>query len=1679
MTTAPTTETVPPRTRTVWMLAGIFVLVSAGLAGFGRWYYLHEVGSFRKHRCQELQAVGAMKAGQVAAWRRERLADVDRFATEIVQPELLAWLRATNAPAAAVRARLRNFRGLYGWRDVFLATPDGQPLLTGEAAPPSAHLFPTALAVEAAGSRTPVASDLFRCPACPETHLDVASAVRDEAGRVAAVAVARINPADQLYPLLFSWPLPSASAEVLLVCRQGHEAVVLNTPRHGAAPPLGLREPLARRDLPVVRAACGETGLCEGPDYRGVRVAADLRAVPGTPWVLVAKEDAAEIRFEARRGGWAIAGLVALSSVLAGTPLALIFYFGQATLYQQLFRTLHDSRLPAEAFPAAAARRSEVLAGVAAGFVFLLGVLGLASWLFDLPALTQVVPGYVSMKPNTAVGLLFCGLSLASHTWAVRRGRMPWCARAYAGVVVLLGAVTLVEYVAGWDFGIDQLLFREPVGTPGTLAPGRMAPATTVAFLAAGGALLAAAERRLVPLAQHAALLVLLLGAIPLLGYLYGAPNTGGVGYYIQLAIPTAAAFIVLGLGILRLHPDQGVVRYALSNTLGGWLVRRLLPFVVAVPLALGWFLVQGVDHGLFEERTGAAIMAALIALSLLGLTWWSARALSRIDALRLQRERELHDSREELRAALYGISDGVIVADTEGRVRQMNPAAERLTGWTQAEAQGQPLGAVFRAVNELTRQPLEDPAVVARGLPYAAAPSRASLLLARNGTARPVTDSAAPIRDAHGAIAGLVLVFRDQTEARLAEERVQAEMRKLNAVFECAPVAMVVLDEGCNIVWANSAVASLAGVRSSFDLLGQGAGNAVRCAHRASDPRGCGHGPDCPLCPLRRGLQTMLSGSQPHLRTEVQIDLSRDDAPAALWLRVGVEPIELDGRRHVIVALDDITGRKAAEERLQAARAEADRLLALSEQSRLALLSAAEDQKRTQAALRVSELRFRELFNQMTSGVAIYEPAADHADFFLRDINEAGLQATQRARVEVLGKSIREAFPGIAATGLLSELQRVSRTGAPLRRPPRCYKDDRVSEWFEDRIYRIPTGEVVVIFDNISERMRLELQHRELVTEAQRLREALDRSPSLVFMKDLQSRYTYANQQVLALFGCTPAELQGSDDLRFFPPETAQHVRAIDARVLAGSQTAEEVEVPDTGHGRRTYWEVKVPIYADAASQTIIGLLGISTDITEHKQYDELRVAKEAADAANRAKSTFLANISHEIRTPLNAILGFTQLMQRDASLPAVQRRRVNTIRHSGEHLLALINDVLEMSRIEAGRLALAPTVFDCRALVTDLATLLRPGAEARGLRLEVVCAADLPRLIRADEHRLREVLHNLLGNAVKFTRQGAVTLRAAASVDAVGPRLRFEVEDTGPGIPEEDRDRLFKYFEQSRLARPDGSGSGLGLAISRELVRLMGGDITYTTALGRGTTFRFDIRFEPAAEGDVTPAGSARRVTGLVRTEPPVRALVVDDSEDNRELLVQLLAPAGFELRQAADGLQALREFEVQRPRLLLLDLRMPEMDGVEVIRRVRAAPGGREVRIIVVTASANAEKSREAREAGADAVLVKPFDDAELFARIAALLGLGCTWSSEEPAAVLPEPSPQDVCATLRAAERQALRAAAVHGDFDRVLELVLELEARHPEVARGLRVLAERFDAARLLELLAEKPEGSSS
>ena len=549
-------------------------------------------------------------------------------------------------------------------------------------------------------------------------------------------------------------------------------------------------------------------------------------------------------------------------------------------------------------------------------------------------------------------------------------------------------------------------------------------------------------------------------------------------------------------------------------------------------------------------------------------------------------------------------------------------------------------------------------------------------------------------------------------------------------------------------------------------------------------------------------------------------------------------------------------------------------------------------------------------------------------------------------------------------------------------------------------------------------------------------------------------------------------------------------------------------VALPD---GSLKWMEARAEIAKRDEHGQALFMTGTIIDITRLKRAEaELEEAKARAEAANREKSRFLANMSHELRTPLNAVLGFSRLLKNGSDATPQQQETLDIVVRSGEHLLNLINNVLDMAKIESGRMALEESEIDLHQLLHEVQSLMGVGAAEKGLHFGLEPAADLPRFVGVDAGKLRQVLLNLIGNAIKYTDSGGVKLRARLA-DRVGQafqpagargfpapcaapgdskvaltgrleslpyktvQVRFEVEDSGPGIKQEDAERIFLPFVQLGEQSPAQAGTGLGLAICKQYVELMHGEIGVVSELGKGSVFQFTIPVtvlpsvaEPAEEN------RHRRVVGLAEGQPPCRLLIAEDQQDNRLLLRRLLSPLGFELREASNGQEAVAVFEQWHPALIWMDIRMPVMDGLEAVRRIRASQAGAETKIIALTAHALEEERGPIMAAGCDDLVRKPFREQELFDAMARHLGLKFIYDNA-PGHQGGEDAPglqvgPEQFEGLPAELLRELRQAVIELDTARTQALIEQVSARDASLGRALNTLAAQLDYKRLLKLI---------
>ncbi|TLP80121.1 PAS domain-containing hybrid sensor histidine kinase/response regulator [Maribacter sp. ACAM166] len=480
------------------------------------------------------------------------------------------------------------------------------------------------------------------------------------------------------------------------------------------------------------------------------------------------------------------------------------------------------------------------------------------------------------------------------------------------------------------------------------------------------------------------------------------------------------------------------------------------------------------------------------------------------------------------------------------------------------------------------------------------------------------------------------------------------------------------------------------------------------------------------------------------------------------------------------------------------------------------------------------------------------------------------------------------------------------------------------------------------------------------------------------------------------------------------------------------------------------------------------IEMVGNWKDITLRKKLEsELIKSKIAADKANRAKSQFLANMSHEIRTPMNAIIGYCQVLGNDRTLTNDQKTSVHHINKGGEHLLGIINDILDMSKIELGKVTLSLNAFNFHNLLKDIHEMLRIVMADKNLQFSIDIGSDVPEIIYSDESRIRQVLFNLMGNAAKFTKKGSVRLVAYLNEN----KIMIEVSDTGIGIPEDEQELIFNAFEQTDQGTKTAGGTGLGLTIGQQLARLMNGQLTVKSKIGFGSTFYFSFEYTAVKGEQIENKSTKKKVLRLAEGQTEMRVLVVDDNTENRDIIKRLLQPIGFKIKEAKNGKQAIDLYTQWGPQVILMNTIMPVMNGKEATIKIRQLKDGKDPTIIAVSAGAFDDKGEDLLELGADAFVRKPFMETELLEKIKQCAKIDYEY---EPIVTCTENKKEliDAKIELKALSdelRDNLKKSATEGDIDAIEALIDDIKVVNLPLAKYIQRLTGDFNLEKIQQL----------
>ncbi len=622
----------------------------------------------------------------------------------------------------------------------------------------------------------------------------------------------------------------------------------------------------------------------------------------------------------------------------------------------------------------------------------------------------------------------------------------------------------------------------------------------------------------------------------------------------------------------------------------------------------------------------------------------------------------------------------------------------------------------------------------------------------------------------------------------------------------------------------------------------------------------------------------------------------------------------------------------------------------------------------------------------------------------------------------------------------------------------------------------------------------RVQQHAAELTRQKYILDTFMENIPDGVYFKDCDSRIMHSNNAHAARFGFkSPLEQLGKTDFDVLPPELASRTYAQEQEIMRTGQPLLALEEP--GIWGSWLLTTKMPLRDEHGE--IIGTFGISRDITALKEIEKaLRQAKDdaeeartiaeearkAAESANKAKGEFLANMSHELRTPLNIILGLAQLMARNPRLSDEDRENIETMRTSGGHLLMLINNVLNMSKIEAGCMMLNERNVDLFEILDELREMFALRAEQKQLQLVFTCADGVPQYIEVDDTRLRQVLMNLINNAITFTESGNVELRIDSPeifqpVSGQAKILKFNLEDTGPGIAPDELPMLFNAFQQTTTGRQAQEGTGLGLTICQKFVHLLGGELTVQSTPGQGTCFAFTIPVKVSMTSDIAYPLQSLRIIGLASGQPEYRILVVDNRREHRALLVKLLAPLGIQVQEAANGQEAIAVWKTFSPHLIWMDMRMPVMDGYEAARQIKATTHGQATVIIALTASSFEEEQAIVLSTGCDDVLCKPFRETDIFTLMQKHLGVQYLYKEQEAPITERQPanreegSPREFLNNIPDTILDELRQAVRVADVEMTEHLIEQVQSYNTTAADLLTAELKQFRFDLLQTILA--------
>jgi PAS domain S-box-containing protein len=998
------------------------------------------------------------------------------------------------------------------------------------------------------------------------------------------------------------------------------------------------------------------------------------------------------------------------------------------------------------------------------------------------------------------------------------------------------------------------------------------------------------------------------------------------------------------------------------------------------------------------------------------------------------------------------------VLADGSIQIQGWNSACERLLGITAADARGKRITEVF-APADATRILHNYAQCIQTGKSVSV-----EELIMLDGQPHWSLTTYNPLLKDDGKVYRIVGTSLDITDRKLAEAKLQENEQFLRSIFDGSETPIFVIDilednsfrfSGWNpacATYANISASQVLG-KSPIEALGNEFGNAV-------------------IANYRRCLEH---------NDVIQYEECLPFPHQMLWTITTLNPLKnADDRIYRIVGTSvDIT-----------------------------------DLKQTEMVLR----QYERMVSAAPDGIALISQ-----DYVYRLVNQIYVERFGYQQDEIVGHSIGELLGEDALQALIKPQLDRSLAGETVRQEDWFYLkaigDRYMSVTYSPYIDLDGTiSGVIVSTRDETDRKQAEIALRD---SEERLRLALMAANQGLYDLNVKTGDAIVSPEYATMLGYDPTTFHETNAkwIERLHPDDSEIVAKTYQAYITGEIPTYKVEFRQRMHNGDWKWILSLgKVVAWDEDGQPLRMLGTHTDISDRKLLEQelrqvnteleqrvaertrdLQKAMEAAEAANRAKSSFLANMSHELRTPLNAILGFSQLLNRDHTLPVAKQTQIGIINRSGEHLLNLINDILEMSKIEAGRVMLTVKNFDLLYLLRSLVELFHLKADSKGLNLIMQIDPSVPQYIQTDEGKLRQVLTNLLSNAIKFTQTGSVTLRVQAeslppeksSIKHTGvadqsliPKpqcsIYFAIEDTGPGIDPTEHEILFEPFMQTQTGHKSQEGTGLGLPISRQFVQLMGGDLNVHSIPGRGATFWFEIPVTLVWADDLPVQTSTLRVIGLAPNQPVYRLLVVEDNPDNSQFLIQFLQSIGFEVQEASNGEEAVARWQQWSPHLIWMDMRMPILDGYEATRQIRSlASSAPPPKIIALTASAFEDERAAILAAGCDDMVCKPATEALLVEKLAEHLHVQYLYSDRHEGAK-PSNSEISVADKLSATALQVmpidwieqLQRAARIADEDLIFKLLEQLPPAQAPLAKALNNLVQELHLDQIIALTME-------